>query len=42
MKRYVIEFGMGVDFHGQDVTRAAEKLSLMLFLRVVFVGLKKF
>jgi uncharacterized protein (TIGR02058 family) len=25
MKRYIIEFGMGTDFHGQDVTRAAVK-----------------
>lgn len=25
MRRYVIEFGMGMDFHGQDVNRAAQK-----------------
>ena len=25
MKRYVIEFGMGLDFHGQDVNNAAIK-----------------
>lgn len=25
IKRYVIEFGMGTDFHGQSVTRAAQK-----------------
>lgn len=25
MRRYIIEFGMGTDFHGQDVTRAAVK-----------------
>ena len=25
MKRYVIEFGMGLDFHGQDVNNAAVK-----------------
>jgi uncharacterized protein (TIGR02058 family) len=25
MKRYIIEFGMGMDFHGQDVNKAAQK-----------------
>jgi uncharacterized protein (TIGR02058 family) len=25
MERYIIEFGLGTDFHGQSVTRAAEK-----------------
>ena len=25
MKRFIIEFGMGCDFHGQDVTKAAQK-----------------
>jgi uncharacterized protein (TIGR02058 family) len=25
LKRFVIEFGMGADFHGQDVNKAAEK-----------------
>lgn len=25
MNRYIIEFGLGMDFHGQDVNRAAEK-----------------
>ena len=25
MGRYIIEFGMGTDFHGQDVTKAACK-----------------
>lgn len=25
MIRYVIEFGIGIDFHGQSVTRAAKK-----------------
>ena len=24
-RRFIIEFGMGMDFHGQDVTKAAEK-----------------
>lgn len=25
MRRYIVEFGMGADFHGQDVTNAAKK-----------------
>lgn len=25
MRRYLIEFGMGMDFHGQDVSKAAVK-----------------
>lgn len=25
MKRFIIEFGMGMDFHGQDVNKAAVK-----------------
>lgn len=25
MKRYIIEFGIGMDFHGQDVNKAAQK-----------------
>lgn len=25
MRRYIIEFGMGADFHGQNVCKAAEK-----------------
>lgn len=25
MRRYIIEFGMGTDFHGQDVSKAAVK-----------------
>lgn len=25
MKKYIVEFGMGTDFHGQDVTKAACK-----------------
>ena len=25
LKRYVVEFGMGADLHGQDVTKAAKK-----------------
>ena len=25
MKKFIVEFGMGTDFHGQDVTKAAKK-----------------
>ena len=25
MKKFIVEFGMGTDFHGQDVTKAARK-----------------
>lgn len=25
MKKFIVEFGMGTDFHGQDVTKAASK-----------------
>ena len=25
MRRFIIEFGLGTDFHGQDVNKAAQK-----------------
>ena len=25
MKKYIVELGLGSDFHGQDVTKAAKK-----------------
>lgn len=25
MRRFIIEFGLGTDFHGQDVSKAAQK-----------------
>ncbi|MDR1622799.1 MAG: Lin0512 family protein, partial [Synergistaceae bacterium] len=25
MRRYIVEFGIGMDFHGQDVSKAAAK-----------------
>ena len=25
LKKFIVEFGMGTDFHGQDVTKAAKK-----------------
>ena len=25
LKKFIVEFGMGTDFHGQDVTKAARK-----------------
>ncbi|MDY0235257.1 MAG: Lin0512 family protein [Gudongella sp.] len=41
MKRYIIEFGMGVDFHGQDVTRAAEKAVLDAVSKSCLCGLEE-
>ncbi|MCR3956916.1 MAG: Lin0512 family protein [Gudongella sp.] len=41
MNRYIIEFGMGVDFHGQDVTRAAEKAVLDAVSRSCLCGLEE-
>jgi uncharacterized protein (TIGR02058 family) len=41
VNRYIIEFGMGVDFHGQDVTRAAEKAVLDAVSRSCLCGLEE-
>lgn len=41
MKRFIIEFGMGADFHGQDVTRAAEKAVYDAISRSCLSGLKE-
>lgn len=41
MRRYIIEFGMGLDFHGQDVTRAAEKAVLDAVSRSCLCGLEE-
>ncbi|NMA49695.1 MAG: hypothetical protein GX947_08000 [Tissierellia bacterium] len=41
MKRYIIEFGIGVDFHGQDVTRAAEKAVLDAVSKSCLCGLEE-
>jgi uncharacterized protein (TIGR02058 family) len=41
MKRYIIEFGLGIDFHGQDVNRAAEKAVTDAVSRSCLCGLKE-
>jgi len=41
IKRYIIEFGMGVDFHGQDVNRAAEKAVQDAVSRCCLCGLQE-
>lgn len=38
MKRYIIEFGMGTDFHGQDAGKAAVKAVKDAVHAVVCVG----
>jgi len=38
MRRFVIEVGMGVDQHGQDNTRAAEKPFKMPSIAAVFAA----
>lgn len=41
IKRYVIEFGLGADFHGQDTNRAAEKAVTDAVSRSCLCGLKE-
>jgi uncharacterized protein (TIGR02058 family) len=41
IKRYILEFGMGVDFHGQDVNRAAEKAVQDAISRSCLCGLQE-
>ncbi|MGM0396782.1 MAG: Lin0512 family protein [Bacillota bacterium] len=41
MNRFIIEFGLGVDFHGQDVTRAAEKAVLDAVSKSCLCGLEE-
>lgn len=38
-RKYVIEFGMGIDFHGQDVTKAAVKAAKDAISRSCLIGL---
>lgn len=35
MRRYLIEFGMGMDFHGQDVSKAAVKAAKTQFQQLL-------
>lgn len=39
--RFIIEFGMGIDFHGQDVTHAAEKAVKDAVSRCCLAGFKE-
>ncbi|HAE63037.1 MAG TPA: hypothetical protein DCG38_12015 [Eubacteriaceae bacterium] len=41
MKRFVIEFGMGIDFHGQDVNVAASRAVKDAISRSCLVGLSE-
>jgi len=41
MRRFVIEVGMGVDQHGQDNTRAAEKAVQDAIHRICLCGLRE-
>jgi len=41
IKRYIIEFGLGMDFHGQDVTRAGEKAVLDAISKSCLCGLQE-
>ncbi len=38
IKRYIIEFGLGMDFHGQDVNKAAHKAVLDGISKAVYVA----
>lgn len=40
-RRFIIEFGMGTDFHGQDVTKAAEKAVRDAVSRSCLCGLEE-
>lgn len=39
--RFIIEFGMGIDFHGQDVTNAAVKAAKDAISRSCLIGLNE-
>jgi len=39
--RFIIEFGMGMDFHGQDVTKAAVKAASDAISKSCLVGLRE-
>ena len=41
MKKYIVEFGMGTDFHGQDVTKAARKAVKDAISRSCLCGLEE-
>lgn len=41
IKRFIVEFGLGTDFHGQDVNRAAEKAVFDAVSKSCLCGLKE-
>lgn len=41
MDRFVIEIGMGIDFHGQDVTKAAVKAARDAISKSCLIGLEE-
>ena len=41
MKKFIVEFGMGTDFHGQDVTEAALKAAKDAVSRSCLCGLEE-
>ena len=42
MDRFIIEIGMGIDFHGQDVTKAAVKAARMPSSKSCLIGLRRY
>ena len=41
MRRFIIEFGLGTDFHGQDVNKAAQKAVRDAMSRCCLCGLSE-
>ncbi|HIT29992.1 MAG TPA: Lin0512 family protein [Candidatus Scatomorpha stercorigallinarum] len=41
MKKFIVEFGLGTDFHGQDVTKAAKKAAKDAVSRSCLCGLEE-
>ena len=42
MKKFIVEFGLGTDFHGQDVTKAACKAAKDAISRSCLCGLEDY
>ena len=41
LKKFIVEFGLGTDFHGQDVTKAAKKAAKDAISRSCLCGLEE-
>ncbi len=41
MKKFIVEFGLGTDFHGQDVTKAAKKAAKDAISKSCLCGLEE-